>query len=56
MDPERDRSLTCPMCLGVADYFEADEAFVCRRCGARTSAKGIRFLNRSSSRQSSAAS
>ena len=47
MDPERDHSLTCPTCLGVADYFEADQAFVCRRCGARTSAKGIEFLSRS---------
>lgn len=35
MDPERDRSLTCPSCLGVADLVEAEQAFLCRRCGDR---------------------
>jgi 1H-pyrrole-2-carbonyl-[peptidyl-carrier protein] chlorinase len=35
MDPVRDRTLTCPTCLGVADYVADEEAFVCRRCGAR---------------------
>ena len=39
MDPEKDRSLTCPTCLGVADYRAEEEAFVCRRCGSRTPAK-----------------
>jgi hypothetical protein len=38
MDPEKDHTLTCPTCLGVADYWAEDEAYVCRRCGARTSA------------------
>jgi 1H-pyrrole-2-carbonyl-[peptidyl-carrier protein] chlorinase len=45
MDPERDRSLTCPICLGVADYWDDRQAFVCRRCGASTEAKGARFLS-----------
>ncbi|TMK96203.1 MAG: NAD(P)/FAD-dependent oxidoreductase [Actinobacteria bacterium] len=45
MDPEKDRTLTCPTCLGVADYWEDEQAFVCRRCGARTEAKGARFLS-----------
>ena len=38
MDPEKDHSLTCPACLGVADYVAEEEAFVCRRCGAKTAA------------------
>jgi flavin-dependent dehydrogenase len=45
MDPEKDRTLTCPSCLGVADYWDDREAFVCRRCGASTEAKGMRFLS-----------
>jgi flavin-dependent dehydrogenase len=46
MDPERDKTLTCPTCLGVADYWEEDQAFVCRRCGARTDAgKDVRFMS-----------
>ena len=45
MDPERDRSLTCPTCLGVADYWPDAEAFVCRKCGARTTARGLKFLS-----------
>jgi hypothetical protein len=32
----------------VADYWEKDEAFICRRCGAKTSAKGVQFLSKSS--------
>ena len=47
MDPERDHTLTCPTCLGVADYWAQTESFVCRRCGATTSATGIRFLTHS---------
>jgi FADH2 O2-dependent halogenase len=44
MDPEKDKTLTCPTCLGVADYWEEDQAFVCRRCGARTeSVTDVRF-------------
>jgi FADH2 O2-dependent halogenase len=42
MDPEKDHSLTCPICLGVADYWPEKEAFLCRRCGASTPAKGLR--------------
>jgi FADH2 O2-dependent halogenase len=42
MDPEKDGTLTCPTCLGVADYWAQDETFVCRRCGARTELKGLR--------------
>jgi FADH2 O2-dependent halogenase len=38
MDPEKDGTLTCPSCLGVADYFADEEAFVCRRCGSKASA------------------
>jgi flavin-dependent dehydrogenase len=41
MDPEKDHTLTCPTCLGVADYWAEDEAFVCRRCGARTAAPSM---------------
>jgi flavin-dependent dehydrogenase len=41
MDPERDHSLTCPLCLGVADYVPSEQAFVCRRCDARTPMKGL---------------
>lgn len=36
MDPEKDGSISCPACLGVADYEPADTAFVCRRCGTRS--------------------
>jgi flavin-dependent dehydrogenase len=42
MDPENDGTLTCPTCLGVADYVIAEEAFVCRRCDARAKVPGIR--------------
>jgi FADH2 O2-dependent halogenase len=42
MDPEKNGTLTCPTCLGVADYWPEDEAFMCRRCGAKTSAGGYR--------------
>ena len=45
MDPERDRTLTCPSCLGVADYWDEEQAFVCRRCGARQAAEGMQFLS-----------
>jgi 1H-pyrrole-2-carbonyl-[peptidyl-carrier protein] chlorinase len=38
MDPEKDHSLTCPTCLGVADYVPDEGAFVCRKCGASTRA------------------
>ncbi|MGH2723343.1 MAG: NAD(P)/FAD-dependent oxidoreductase [Actinomycetota bacterium] len=38
MDPEKDGSLTCPTCLGVADFWPEEDAFVCRRCDARTPA------------------
>jgi FADH2 O2-dependent halogenase len=41
IDPEKDRSLTCPTCLGIADYWPEQEAFVCRRCGASTAMKGL---------------
>jgi FADH2 O2-dependent halogenase len=42
MDPAKDRTLTCPTCLGVADYLEEEAAFVCRRCGSKASAPGMR--------------
>jgi hypothetical protein len=35
MDPEMNHTLTCPTCLGVADYVAEEQAFVCRRCGAK---------------------
>jgi flavin-dependent dehydrogenase len=38
MDPEKYNTLTCPTCLGVADYWPEEEAFVCRRCGAKAPA------------------
>jgi Tryptophan halogenase len=38
MDPERDGSITCPTCLGVADYHEEEGIFACRRCGSSTPA------------------
>jgi flavin-dependent dehydrogenase len=38
MDPQRDGTITCPSCLGVADLWPDDGEFVCRRCGARTPA------------------
>jgi len=38
MDPDRDGTITCPTCLGVADYVSEEEAYVCRRCGARREA------------------
>jgi flavin-dependent dehydrogenase len=44
MDPDKDRTLTCPTCLGVADYWPDQESFVCRRCGARTPARGFRTI------------
>jgi hypothetical protein len=37
MDMARDHTLSCETCLGIADYVEEEEAFVCRRCGARAS-------------------
>ncbi len=42
MDPEKDGSLTCPSCLGVADLFADEDVFVCRRCGAKTPARGMK--------------
>ena len=45
MDPEKDRTLTCPICLGVADYRDDEQSFVCRKCGAKTEARGMRFLS-----------
>jgi FADH2 O2-dependent halogenase len=41
LDPDKDGSLTCPSCLGVADYWAESGEFVCRRCGARTPAPGL---------------
>jgi uncharacterized paraquat-inducible protein A len=38
MDPDRNRTLTCPSCLGVADYVLEEEAYVCRRCGTKNHA------------------
>jgi 1H-pyrrole-2-carbonyl-[peptidyl-carrier protein] chlorinase len=35
MDPDKDGTLTCPTCLGVADYWPEEEAFVCRRCNSK---------------------
>lgn len=40
MDPEKGHSLTCPLCLGVADYWPDEQVFACRRCGAKTPAAG----------------
>jgi 1H-pyrrole-2-carbonyl-[peptidyl-carrier protein] chlorinase len=38
IDPQKDHTLTCPTCLGVADYVADDRVFLCRRCGARVPA------------------
>jgi flavin-dependent dehydrogenase len=38
MDPERDHTITCPICLGVADYRIDREAYVCRKCGSESPA------------------
>ena len=35
MDPLMNRSLTCPTCLGIADYVDAEGAYVCRKCGSK---------------------
>ena len=35
MDPERADLPRCPNCLGVVDYFASQQAYVCRKCGAR---------------------
>jgi FADH2 O2-dependent halogenase len=45
MDPERDRTLTCPSCLGVADYWADAGAFVCRRCGHHAPASHLRSIS-----------
>jgi hypothetical protein len=50
MDPEKDHTLTCPTCLGVADYWKDKQAFVCRRCGASLPAAGFQFLSEASPR------
>jgi flavin-dependent dehydrogenase len=42
MDPEKDGTLTCPTCLGIADYRMDEESFVCRRCGERAKVPGLR--------------
>ena len=42
-DPEKDRTLTCPTCLGVADYRDDEQAFVCRRCDARAQRARLRL-------------
>lgn len=39
IDPHRDRAITCPRCLGIADYRDDLEGYLCRKCGASTSAK-----------------
>jgi len=41
MDPERDRTITCPDCLGVADEVAGEGVFECRRCGARTAVEAV---------------
>jgi FADH2 O2-dependent halogenase len=46
MDPDKDGSLTCPQCLGVADLWPEEDVFVCRRCGSRTPALGYQPLAR----------
>ena len=38
MDPEKDGTLTCPSCIGVADYVAEIKSFLCRRCGSQTPA------------------
>jgi FADH2 O2-dependent halogenase len=35
MDPDKDGSTSCVKCLGIADYREDENAYVCRKCGAR---------------------
>lgn len=38
MDPVMNHTLTCPTCLGVADYWPEEEAYVCRKCGSKAAA------------------
>jgi len=38
MDPEKDGTITCPICLGVADLLVDEGIFACRRCGSSTPA------------------
>ncbi|MGH2739142.1 MAG: NAD(P)/FAD-dependent oxidoreductase [Actinomycetota bacterium] len=38
MDPQNAGSISCPNCLGVADYVEVEKVFVCRKCGSATPA------------------
>jgi flavin-dependent dehydrogenase len=35
MDPEMNHTITCPTCIGVADYVPEEQAYVCRRCGSK---------------------
>lgn len=36
MDPDKDGSISCPVCLGVADYLAEEKMFVCRKCGSES--------------------
>jgi flavin-dependent dehydrogenase len=55
MDLDKDHTLTCPTCLGVADYWEDVQAFVCRRCGARKEVGAPRLGRRAGPARGSAA-
>jgi hypothetical protein len=35
MDPEMNHTITCPTCIGVADFVPEEQAYVCRRCGSK---------------------
>jgi hypothetical protein len=47
MDPEMNHSITCPTCLGVADFVAEENAFICRRCGNRAAFERTEALTRS---------
>ncbi|MGQ0669854.1 MAG: NAD(P)/FAD-dependent oxidoreductase [Actinomycetota bacterium] len=36
MDPDKDGTISCPVCLGAADYVADDKVFQCRKCGSRS--------------------
>jgi 1H-pyrrole-2-carbonyl-[peptidyl-carrier protein] chlorinase len=47
MDPEMNHTITCPKCLGVADFIADEQAFQCRRCGSKAPYQRAEALSRS---------
>ncbi len=44
MDPATDHTMTCPTCVGVADYVPDEDMFVCRRCGSKAPATTLKVV------------